>query len=73
MREAVIDGETGFVVPENDDVLLADRLKSLIEDADLRSAMGQAARDHYEEHFVFDRLKRESLQLYESVLREDRA
>ena len=35
--------------------------------------MGQAARDHYEEHFVFDRLKRESLQLYESVLREDRA
>jgi glycosyltransferase involved in cell wall biosynthesis len=70
VREAVIDGETGFVVPENDDVLLADRLKSLIEDADLRVRMGKVARDHYETHFTFDRLIRESLQLYESVLRE---
>jgi len=68
VREAVIDGETGFVVPENDDVLLADRLKSLIEDAGLRVTMGQAARDHYETHFMFDRLVDETLTLYESVL-----
>ena len=73
VREAVVDGETGFVVPKNDDVLLADRLKSLIRDAGLRVTMGQAARSHYEGHFTFDRLKRESLQLYDSVLREDRA
>jgi len=68
VREAVIDGDTGFVVPENDDVLLADRLKQLIEDAGLRATMGRAARDHYEAHFTFDRLVRESLQVYESAL-----
>ena len=67
VREAVIDGETGFVVPENDDVLLADRLKQLIEDAGLRAAMGRAARDHYEAHFTFDRLAGETLVLYETV------
>lgn len=69
VREAVIDGETGFVVPENDDVLLADRLKQLIQDAELRATMGQAAREHYEAHFTFDRLVGETLSLYESVLR----
>jgi glycosyltransferase involved in cell wall biosynthesis len=68
VREAVIDGDTGFVVPENDDVLLADRLKQLIEDADLRATMGRAARDHYEAHFTFDRLVRETLETYDTVL-----
>jgi glycosyltransferase involved in cell wall biosynthesis len=73
VREAVIDGETGFVVPENDDVLLADRLRQLIQDAELRAAMGGAAREHYEAHFTFDRLVGESLQVYESTLAETRA
>lgn len=69
VREAVIDGETGFVVPENDDVLLADRLKLLIDDANLRATLGRAARDHFEAHFTFERLVGETLSLYESVLR----
>lgn len=69
VREAVLDGGTGFIVPENDDVLLADRLKLLIEDPDLRARMGRAARAHYEEHFTFDRLTDEALSLYETVLR----
>ncbi|MBT8461546.1 MAG: glycosyltransferase family 4 protein [Gemmatimonadetes bacterium] len=69
VREAVIDGETGFVVPENDDVLLADRLKLLIEHAELRTTMGRAARSHYEAQFTFERLVGEALALYESVLR----
>jgi glycosyltransferase involved in cell wall biosynthesis len=68
VREAVIDGDTGFVVPENDDVLLADRLKQLIQDADLRATMGRAAREHYEAHFIFDRLVRETLETYDAVL-----
>ena len=63
----MIDGETGFVVPENEDVLLADRLKQLIQDPDLRATMGRAARDHYEDHFTFDRLAAETLSLYEEV------
>jgi glycosyltransferase involved in cell wall biosynthesis len=69
VREAVIDGETGFVVPENDDVLLADRLKLLIDDANLRTTLGRAARSRYEAHFTFERLVGETLSLYESVLR----
>ena len=69
VREAVVDGETGFIVPEDDDVLLADRLKLLLEDAGLRAAMGQAGRDRYEAHFTFDRLVGEALALYDSIVR----
>lgn len=69
VREAVVDGETGFVVPENDDVLLADRLKALLQDADLRRTLGWAARGHYEAHFTFDRLVEETLSLYKTVVR----
>jgi glycosyltransferase involved in cell wall biosynthesis len=68
VREAVIDGDTGFLIPEDDDTLLADRLRRLLEDPALRATMGRAARNHYEAHFTFDRLVRESLALYESVL-----
>ncbi len=73
VREAVIDGDTGYLVPENDDVRLADRLQLLLEDPVLRATMGRSARAHYEEHFTFDRLVDESLSLYESALRKDRA
>ena len=68
VREAVLEGETGYLIPENDDVLLADRLKQLIENADLRASMGRAARTHYEAEFTFERLVAETLSLYESVL-----
>ena len=73
VREAVVDGDTGYLVPENDDVLLADRLQLLLGDSALRSTMGRSARAHYEAHFKFERLMRESLQLYDSVLQEGRA
>jgi glycosyltransferase involved in cell wall biosynthesis len=45
VREAVIDGESGFVVPVADDELMADRLLQLLKDKELRlrfGARGQA-------------------------------
>jgi phosphatidylinositol alpha-1,6-mannosyltransferase len=43
--EAVLDGETGFVVGEpSDAVAVADRLQALLTDDGLRSRMGSAAR-----------------------------
>lgn len=73
VREAVMDGVTGFLIPENDTALLADRLRRLLEDSSLRTTMGRAARVHYEAHFTFDRLVRESLHLYESTVEDHTA
>jgi glycosyltransferase involved in cell wall biosynthesis len=69
VREAVLDGVTGFLAPENDDALLATRLRTLLSEPALRARMGAASRSHYEAHFTFDRLVEEALAVYESVLR----
>jgi glycosyltransferase involved in cell wall biosynthesis len=44
LRESVLHGETGFLVPHGDVEELAAALRRLLEDADLRSRMSVAAR-----------------------------
>jgi phosphatidylinositol alpha-1,6-mannosyltransferase len=43
--EAVVDGETGVLVPQNDVATLADELRRLLSDPALRSLLGEAGRD----------------------------
>ena len=40
----MIDGETGFIVPENDPEATADAILTLLRDDSLRGRMGQAAK-----------------------------
>ena len=49
--EAVIDGQTGWLVPERDVAALADRLAALLADPELRHRMGRAARALAEQRF----------------------
>jgi glycosyltransferase involved in cell wall biosynthesis len=42
LGSAVVDGETGLVVPPNDPAALADALEHIVSDADLASRMGAA-------------------------------
>ncbi len=49
--EAIIEGESGFLVPEHDVEALASRIGALLESADLRDRMGSAARRLAEERF----------------------
>jgi phosphatidylinositol alpha-1,6-mannosyltransferase len=55
--EAVVDGETGFVVarPDQPDEV-AGALARLLDDHDLRAALGRAARRRVEAEFSYDRL-----------------
>ena len=53
--EAVIDGETGFVVPAGDTEAFAARLRALVEDPELRARMGAAGRRLVEGSFRLDR------------------
>jgi glycosyltransferase involved in cell wall biosynthesis len=45
LQEAVIEGETGFVVSPGDATELADRLRALLADRGLRERLGQAGRE----------------------------
>jgi phosphatidylinositol alpha-1,6-mannosyltransferase len=44
VEEAVIDGETGLLVPQGDPAALADAITRLLADANLRARMGAAGR-----------------------------
>jgi len=51
VREAVVDGRTGLVVPAGDTGALMSALRSLAEDRSSISEMGAAARRHVEKNF----------------------
>lgn len=65
--EAVTDGETGHVVAECDPVELSEAISRLLDDPELRTAMGRAGRKRYEEDFTFDRMAAETLTVYQNV------
>lgn len=71
--EAVVEGETGFVVPRADVQALAGRLAALAADADLRARMGAEGRRLYEAEFSFERMYRKTLAVYEGILASARA
>jgi spore coat protein SA len=47
IRETIVDGESGFVLPDADPGELADRVLRLLQDAALRDRLSKAARDRY--------------------------
>lgn len=51
--EMIADGETGFTVPINDDVALADRLTRLLTDPALTRQLGQAGRERAQVYFTW--------------------
>jgi phosphatidyl-myo-inositol dimannoside synthase len=55
-HEAVADGETGFVVEPRDVGAVRGALKRLCDDAELRVAMGRAARARAVEEYDYERL-----------------
>lgn len=64
MPEAVVEGETGFVVPPNDSEALSDRLYRLLDDPARARAMGKAARQHVLENWTWDLVARRCLKAY---------
>jgi starch synthase len=82
IKEVVVDGETGFLVPlkqmkespfeplnpEKFSRDLAARINRLMKDRDLREAFGKAGRKRAEAKFSWEAIARETKTLYESLL-----
>src|SRR5206468_13025539 len=70
--EAVLDGETGILVPASDPRTLASAIESLLSDRDRARRMGQAGRRRMEERFSLEAMARATERLYRSVLTRSR-
>jgi glycosyltransferase involved in cell wall biosynthesis len=61
--EAVVEGETGFLVSEGDTQSMANYIVQLATDGQLRSRMGQAGYQRVQELFTWERERRALLEL----------
>ncbi|MBN1202263.1 MAG: glycosyltransferase family 4 protein [Anaerolineae bacterium] len=71
-REAVIDGQTGFVVNPYDINALADRLAHLLTDETLRARLADAGRQRMRQQFTLEHQTQAMLAVYERALAKRR-
>jgi glycosyltransferase involved in cell wall biosynthesis len=67
-REAVVDGQTGMLVPPRNPTALAAAIQQLIEAPDLRARMGAAARLRVEQYFADAIICRQTLLVYDALV-----
>jgi glycosyltransferase involved in cell wall biosynthesis len=70
VKDIIRDEITGFVVPPENSTALVKRLSELVNSAQLRLQIGNAARQHIEEHYSVCRLSSYLNSIYESALEQ---
>jgi glycosyltransferase involved in cell wall biosynthesis len=65
--EVVVDGATGLLVPPRDPERLAEALRRLVDDRELRGRLGDAGRRRVVERFGVERMNARMLELYDEV------
>ncbi len=66
--EVVLDGKSGFLLPQRDVAALVDKLSYLIENPQFWPEMGRAGRKYVENHYDLDRQNDRLVDIYEQLL-----
>lgn len=72
LPEVVLDGETGLLVPPANPEALADAMRILLRDRDLRVRYGIAGRERFLRNFSVGRMKREITCIYHEIMEKTR-
>lgn len=67
-HEAVLEGETGYLVNPFDSLMLADRLRSLLDNEDLSKKMGQAGYERVKSEFSMQKQVEDMLTIFQSAI-----
>ena len=73
VHEEVLDGETGFLVPERDVEALADRMTFFVEHPEVWNEMGHKARKHIEQNYSEEIQSRRLAEVYERAMADHAA
>jgi glycosyltransferase involved in cell wall biosynthesis len=66
--EAVVDGETGIIIPPRNPQAIATALQRLLENPELRRTMGEKGRQRVREHFSREKLIQNMDRLYTDLI-----
>lgn len=67
-KDVVDDGVNGFLVPVKNSEALAQKIRILLEDKELRIRMGMAAREKAEREFPIEKVIERHLEIYNTIL-----
>lgn len=70
-KDIITDGIDGFLVPEGDEIILAERICRLIEDEELRKRMGAAAFERAKD-YTLDKIIPMWMALFEELIRQQK-
>lgn len=68
LKDVVVDGETGFLVPPRSPESIAEKIQILIDQSELRKQMGEKGRQRALQHFTAERYCRDIENLYLDLL-----
>jgi glycosyltransferase involved in cell wall biosynthesis len=68
VREAIVEGETGFVVPAGDDQKMAERIIEVLGESERARSMGQQGKAIVAKKFASEHHLRNTLELYDELL-----
>ncbi len=71
-REAVVDGETGFIVNPRDTDRFCDRLERMLRDPDLRREMAWRGKERIHREFPLERQVSQMTEIYHRAIKESR-
>jgi glycosyltransferase involved in cell wall biosynthesis len=67
-REAVVDGETGYLVESDDHQMMAERLAELLRDESKAVDFGRKGRERVGQHFSLENQLNRTIELYDHLL-----
>ncbi len=72
VRDIVLEGETGFIVPKGDSLAFAEKLLLLTENKELRNRMSEKGWEFVKDTFHYTRLVRDMEEYYKQLLQTKR-
>lgn len=67
-RELVINGETGFIIPSNDENAIVEKLEFLRSNPEIAQKMGEAGRQRALSEFSVEKMVNNTIKVYEEAL-----
>jgi glycosyltransferase involved in cell wall biosynthesis len=69
-RDLIKNGDNGFLVEPHNPLELADAIKKLLDDSNLRKSMGRRGREVVEKEYSEEKIVKKTLNIYHELMKD---